>query len=135
MFTVSGKQFDVDAFLRLVSLKSQVSWHVGDTLHRKRPSEWSGFTLTASEAGFDDVWQQINDAIEFLKQHEADLARIVAFSGVDECLLDFGVEDRDVIHQADYFPAELLRLAGNLNIGLRVSRYPRTPDDAEVEGS
>ncbi len=135
MFRVAGKQFAVDIFLQLVRLKPSMIWRLEETSYKGRPIESSGFALVASEAAFDDVWQQIDDVIAFLKHHETDLALINTFPGVEECLLDFGIENRDVAHQADYFPAELLRLAGNLNIGLSISRYPLTPDDAEIEGS
>lgn len=132
MFRVSGKLFDVDRFLQLVRLKPSMVWRLEETPYKGRPIESSGFSLVASGAAFDDVWQQIDDVIAFLKHHETDLALINTFPGVEEYLFDFGIEDRDVSHQADYFPAELLRLAGNLNISLVISRYPRTPDDAEI---
>ncbi len=131
MFRVSGKLFDVDRFLQLVHFKPNHIWRVRET--PQQTLEWSGFVLTASEAEFDNIGQQIEDVIAFLHQHEANLALLATFPGVDERLLDLGIEDRDVAHQADYFPAELLRLAGNLNINLIISRYPRIPNNAEIE--
>ncbi|GBF03885.1 hypothetical protein DAERI_010057 [Deinococcus aerius] len=112
------------------------SW--GDRLkldeHRGRRMEWSGFFLVTSEAEFDDLDGQIDDTIAFLKRYAAELAPLADFPGVDVCELDFGIEDRDVAHQADAFPAELLRLAGNLNIGLVVSRYPQLEGSCSTPG-
>lgn len=79
--------------------------------------------MVASEAGMDNVLQQIKDAIHFLKINHDELAKLQAFPGAETVCLDFGIEDRDVGLQCDRFPPELLRLAGNLGIGIEITRY------------
>lgn len=80
--------------------------------------------MIASKAGFTEVDQQLDDAIDFLNRHEKALQQLAAYSGVEDAVLDFGIEDRDVGAQADYFRPELLLAMGRLKIGLVVSRYP-----------
>ncbi|UQN06285.1 hypothetical protein [Deinococcus sp. QL22] len=97
-----------------------------------RTPHWSGFTLRASDAKFSDPTQQMDDAMDFLKRYERELAVLATFPGVDTRDLDFGIEDRDVGIQGDVFPSELLLLMGRLNINLGISRFPRLlKDDAE----
>ncbi|MEO6908014.1 MAG: hypothetical protein ABI210_09010 [Abditibacteriaceae bacterium] len=72
----------------------------------------------------DNPQQQIEDAIAFLKTNHDELVRLKNFTGAETVCLDFAIEDRDVAVQYDYFPPALLRWAGNLNIGIEVSRYP-----------
>jgi hypothetical protein len=63
-------------------------------------------------------------AIAFLKANQVELEQL----GIERIDLDFGIQDRDVAVQGDYFPPELLRLAGNLNIGIEVTRYPQVDE-------
>ena len=79
-----------------------------------------------SEAEFSNPEQQLRDATEFLDRFAEALKLLAEFQGVQDAVLDFGIEDRDTGVQADYFPPRLLRLAGTLNVGLVVSRYPRS---------
>ena len=72
----------------------------------------------------DDVLQQIEDAISFLKSNQKELAKLLEFPGADTNYIDFAIEDRlDVGLQCDRFPPELLRLAGNLGIGIEIERW------------
>lgn len=98
---------------------------------QKNPDTISGFNLRVSEAEFSDLNQQQSDALAFLQKYERELKLLAAFPRVEDVVLDFGVEDRDVAAQADYFPPDLLCRMGLLNIGLVISRYPR--DEPVVE--
>ena len=73
----------------------------------------------------DNFEQQIQDAITFLKRYQPELDELQKFLGVESVYLDFGVESRDVFVQTERFPPELLRLAGDLDIAIEVSRYCR----------
>ena len=67
---------------------------------------------------------QVADAVRFVEQNQAELARLVAFPGVEKVSLDFGIEERDMAAQSERFPANLLRVMGNLGIWLEFTLYP-----------
>ncbi|MBD2098585.1 hypothetical protein H6F90_26295 [Trichocoleus sp. FACHB-591] len=123
MFRATGFDFAVDKFLQQSTLIPDSVWHRGEHRLAKRVHEGSGFSMVASQADMSNPQQQVEDAIAFLKANQVELERLQKFSGVERICLDFGIEDRDVAVQCDYFPPELLRLAGNLNIGIEVTRY------------
>ena len=103
-------------------------WHKGEIQFKARVRKNSGFSVVASEADFDNIKKQIKDAIAFLQRNAEELKRLKNYPEVEEPVLDFGIEDRDVAVQCDYFPAQLLFLAGNLGIGLEISRYPQSEE-------
>jgi hypothetical protein len=76
-----------------------------------------------SRAAFTNFKRQVTDAIKFLARHRSALRRLRGATGVEDMTLDFGVADRDVAAQFDYFPPELLAAAGSIGIGIEVSRY------------
>ena len=87
----------------------------------------SSVNVTVSNADFADCQSQVDDAIAFLRQNKEKLLLLNAVTAT----LDFGVELRDVAVQTEMFPAELLRLAGGLSIGIEVSIYPRMSNTTE----
>lgn len=77
---------------------------------------------------------QVRDAIAFLRMNRDEIQRAVEFAGVDDARLDFGVFCRmsnDMVAHFDYFPPELLRLAGELELGIEISLYSVSDEDAE----
>ncbi|RYG67881.1 DUF4279 domain-containing protein, partial [bacterium] len=124
MLRVSGENFDVDTFLAQSQLEPNNVWHKGEPRYKNQIRLHSGFSVIASNADMDDPQQQVEEVIVFLKTNQNELAKLRDFPNVEEPILDFGIRDRDVAVQSDRFPAELLHLAGSLNIGLEVSRYP-----------
>src|SRR5687768_6939756 len=115
VFRVSGHDFQVDDFLDQSDLEPYDSWTRGESGLAGRVHESSGFKSLASDAEMTEPDQQITEAIEFLKLHADDLETLQHFPGVEMAWLDFGISDRDTPVNSDYFPPELLRLAGNLN--------------------
>ena len=81
--------------------------------------------LSVSVREFSDLPGQIEDAIHFLSENASELTRLRNFAAVENIELDFPVEDRDTAVQRDFFPAALLSLMGDLQIGMVISRYPR----------
>jgi len=85
-----------------------------------------GFSLLVSDVD-GDLSAQIQDAISFLAANQDSLSKVLANPAVDDSRLDFGynlrISDRMAI-QCDYLPPELLRLAGEVNIGIELSLYP-----------
>ncbi len=124
IFRVGGVDFDVDACLRECKLSPYSVYRKGEA-HGKsgRIRQHSGFGVSVSEGEWDDLRAQIADAITFLKANAEELRKLMDFPGIDGRTLDFPVEDRDVGVQCDIFPAELLRLARNLEIDIEISRY------------
>ncbi|GAA4007353.1 hypothetical protein GCM10022631_19010 [Deinococcus rubellus] len=142
MLRAVGAEFEVDAFLRRSRFSPMKVWRRGEKLSSRRgdaePGQelkhgQSGFAALASAAPFRQPAQQASDAELFLKRHEAALSALADCPGVDAILLDFGIEDRPLgLYSSDtqtsYFPPELLRQMGKLNIGLVITRYPETAD-------
>jgi hypothetical protein len=83
----------------------------------------SGFTVVVSEASGGNFARQIRDAVEFLRRHQEELARLMKCAGLEDARLDFGVSRKDGFLQSSYLPPELLRLAGGLGIGVEISIY------------
>jgi len=78
---------------------------------------------------FGNLRKQIKDAVAFLKDNNnsKQLSILAKYPGVEGLDLDFGVnrKDCDKFPVKWYnFPPDLLRLAGNLGIGLEITFYP-----------
>ena len=124
-----GTNFAVDEFLSKSKLKPIVVARRGHPQYpNSRPSSQvpdnSGFHVDVSDAEFSQLQTQIEDAVQFLKKNNEELARLVAFPGVDRIALDFGIEERDVAAQSENFPPNLLSAAGSLGIWLAFTLYP-----------
>lgn len=134
MLRVSGADFDVDQYLAQVEMSAVVlkarRKGTRDRPGQKMVYEFSDVNMLVSNHEFSEVDAQIEDALTFLQTYAAELCLLATYSGVEDIVFDFGIEDRDVVAQADYFPPELLQRMGELRIGLVVSRYPR-----DVEGN
>jgi hypothetical protein len=118
-----GTGFDVKAFLATSPLRGKAAIQQRDEAVPAPRSERAGFDVRVSEADFDDLATQIDDALEFLDTHEDELRRLAGFPGVDSVALDFAVSWRNVAVQTDSFPPELLWRAGALDISLDISHY------------
>lgn len=129
VFRVTGKQFDPDAFLAVSGLSADRVFHADPTSPVGKRGDVSGFTIFVSNASWASVSGQVPDAIRFLRDHETVLATLRSTPGIDDMLLDFPVDLRidrkNVMAQCDYFPPELVSLAGALGFGIELSVYPR----------
>lgn len=81
-----------------------------------------------SDREFEDLSGQVEDALEFLKQHSDDLLSLMASSAKGS--LDFAVSIPSQGFAARSFPAPLVVAAGALGLGLDLTEYPRNEDDA-----
>jgi hypothetical protein len=124
-----GSDFAVDDFLSTSTLKPIVIARRGQPQYPNIsttsaiPND-SGLHIVASEADFSEVNVQIADSIYFLEQNSSELARLIAFPGVERVSLDFGIEERETAAQRECFPPELLRIAGNLGVWIEFTLYP-----------
>ena len=133
VFRVEGDRLDIDALLEKITLEPYRLWRKGEPRYWKYPDgkkyECSGACFSASEAEMSEFNVQVEDAIAVLKTHQRDIEVIVSFPGVEDPELDFGIELKRDFLNCDYLPAELLRLAGSLNIAIELSHYAPTDED------
>jgi hypothetical protein len=123
---VSGKQFAARSYARRTTLPV-VGFYVKGEPPRTKPNgkkhATSRVIIEVSRADFTNLKRQVRDAVKFLTRHRLALRRLKRITGVEDFTLDFGVADRDVAAQFDYFPPDLISAAGSLGIGIEVSRY------------
>jgi len=84
----------------------------------------TGANHCISDAGFDNFELQKKDAINYLITNRIQIIKIQELKGLKSLYLDFGIEQRDVAMQCDSFPPKLIKLAGELNLGIEISLYP-----------
>ena len=135
----SGVDFAVDEFLAGSAISPIAVFRRGEPrLPASQPEgpklSASGLHIVVSDADFSKLRVQIEDAIHFLEQNRSELARLVAFPGVGNVSLDFGIEERGVAAQSEHFPPNLLRIAGNLGIWLKFTLYPSQRTDDAIPG-
>jgi hypothetical protein len=129
--SASGKQFDVDTFLEDSSFDPEVVHYYGDqTRLPGRVCESSGFALDINDV-FGQLTVQIPSAIQFLRDQQQELRRLTEFPGVTDVRIVFTYCPGNVATRDEYFPPELVRLAGSLSIGIGLSIYPGDFDPAE----
>lgn len=128
LLRVCGKEFVVDDFTCKSELPFYAIWRQGEPKTKTRMHTHSGFSLVVSDAAFDNPKQQIEDAIVFLRKHEKQLKSLQSIVEVEDMFLDFGIEEREAAIQCDHFPAQLLKLAGDLGLDLEVSRYAKASE-------
>ena len=80
-----------------------------------RRYEEAYLSFDVSEADFDQLPQQFEEATSFLKKHEAD---VVVLASAGEAVLDFGYEPRDVSVQVDRLPRDLVELEAVFKVKL-----------------
>jgi hypothetical protein len=116
-------EFDFDSHLKPTTVHRK-----GDFDFRKLKIKKSQILFTASNADNSDLSKQIKDAIKFLKKNEIYLKTICLNKKIEYSALDFSFNSRinrkTVAVQHDYFPSELVRLAGNLNIAIWLTQWP-----------
>ena len=133
VFRVTGKEFDADKYLTLSGLTAIRVFHAGEPRFKSQPegkrNQVSGFNVGVSDASWEGVQAQVEDAIAFLKEHEDAITMLRSAAGVESMSLDFPVDLRidrvNIMTQFDYFPPELVSCAGALGLGIEISVYPR----------
>ena len=121
---VSGLDFDVDRYLKGGPFKAISVFRKGQIPHKDNPTRQprpdSGFIAIVSEDREPGLSQQFKDALAFLAEHEKEFGRLKD-CGVDNMLLDFGLEVGDKIQQSGYMPPELILALGRFRMGLTFS--------------
>ena len=123
-----GTKFDVDRFLSKSNLRPCEVWHKGDSRLDGRDggvTKHSGMIIEVSDNDWDDLDLQIRRAMRFLKRHESEIHRLSSSSTVQAAFLDFGVKRKsEGLMQGAYLPADLIKHAGRVGVGIRVTAYP-----------
>jgi hypothetical protein len=126
MIKISGADLDIDKLLVNTTLIVDKSYHRGEQrqkINPKKLNKESGASFIVSLAYFDEFEAQKNGARIFLSDNREAIRKIMAWPGVDGACLDFGIKKRDVAVQVDCLDSELLKLAGDLGIGIELSQY------------
>jgi len=123
---VRSKLASFAKYLKMSRLPSYQSHEKGEISRYGKPYSDYGFSCIVSEKEWTDFEGQIEDAIRFLREHEDELRNLLGKYELDDIRLDFPFSshlDEDCIAQFDYLPPELLKLAGNIGIGIELSHY------------
>ena len=125
MLRASGRDFEPDEFAKDSDLSIRES-------HRKGKPRLNGtlhddgyIGVLVSDSSGDDIDGQVDDAVAFLRQHQDELKRLVSFPGVEDIRLDFSrlfYSDTQVC-QYNFFAPKLIRLMGELGLGIELSTY------------
>ncbi len=132
----SGKHFDVDAYMMKSKLKPCLVYHRGEPILKKtnpKKYKWagSGINVVVSNASFENFRRQIRDAIQFLIKNRTEIRKLIKYEGVEGVELDFPTSHNSQKFYQDYFfPAELIALASQLGLELRISEYPEANEKA-----
>ena len=134
----SGVNFNVDSFIASIPLQIDSMWRKGEkrfpnSTTNKKINESSGIRIVASEAGFSEWPQQIEDVISFLQTNLENLRRLSSFPGLEWLVLDFGAEICPPGWSSFTFPPALLSLSGQAGISVCLSVYP-ADNAAETNG-
>ena len=134
---VTGNELDLDECLGSGEFEPDNVYRKGEPRVKQRPggpvNDHNGFTIMVSDSGGDRVSLQIGDARRFLEGNKSKLRDLTAREDVEAVYLDFGwdfpVGENVAFAQFNHFPPELLRLCGELNIGIEVSVYASEDTD------
>jgi len=129
---IGGERFSADSFVATSSLVPIAVFRKGESkAGTKRLAKSDGVNIDVSRADGASLPEQIDDAMKFLRLHEAELTRLRDDLGRDAMALDFGLWDKatdDRPWSRYSLPSELLRLAGELGIEIELSFYGREID-------
>lgn len=100
----------------------------------KRKRTTNGVHINISDASWNNLQVQIDDAEQFLEEHHEALLHLHHFPGVEEMSLDFPANQRiglDSLTQFEHFPPSLIRAAAKYNMAIELSIYPCEKTDAK----
>ena len=104
----------------------------GEVLTSKRLCEKYRISFGVSDREWDDFEGQISDTVSFLEKYYAQIQELFATHSITDAFLDFPLWSRlgeNIVNQNDYIPRELIKLAGELNIGICMAIYVQNAFD------
>ena len=127
------KKDSLDNLLKGRSIEIDSIWNEGDLKFKTKPDkgtlDTTGFTVCLSDADFDEFDLQKREVTKFLKANLEELKCILLSSDVLKAKIDFGIYQRDVVVQSDYFDPDLIKLCASLSLGVELSQYPPCEED------
>jgi hypothetical protein len=124
VFVASGLNFDVDRYLAGGAFKAMSVFRKGEIPPKnnpeRKPRPDSGFVVLVSDDPQPNLSKQFADALRFLVEHQAELKAVKAV-GVDNMLLDLGMQAGNQVTQAEYLPPELIAALARLGMGVMFS--------------
>jgi len=121
------------AFSKETDLPVYSCWDKGEPITKKKLSTNNRISLDVSQKEWDDFKGQVSDAIMFLEKYSAQIKRLFATHLVIDAYLDFPLWsrlDENIVNQNDHIPRELVRIAGELNIGIEMAIYSQDAFDS-----
>lgn len=92
-----------------------------------------GFSCDVSNREWNDFNGQVEDAISFLNTYLPELKKLSAQYDIDDIRLDFPIESRlmkmDLFSQCDYLPPEIIKLSGEIGLGIEMSQYQPSAEE------
>lgn len=131
---VSSKNKSFSSFLEKTQFPHYMTHEKAEQYtHRQASHVDYGFSSVVSDADFDYLPEQIQDAIEYLTKYQSVLRELITNHEISDIVLDFPYTCRllskNTITQSDSLPADLLKLAGYLGIRIEMSLYPPSLDE------
>ena len=104
----------------------------GEAITTNKLSEEFRISFDVSEKEWDDFNGQVSDAISFLEKHYTQIKELFVTHLITDAYLDFPLWsrlDESIVNQNDHIPRELIKLAGELNIGIEMAIYSQNAFD------
>jgi hypothetical protein len=104
----------------------------GEALTSKQLCEEYRISFDVSDKEWDDFEGQVRDAILFLETLNAQIKKLFSTYSITDAYLDFPLWsrlDENIVNQNDHIPRELVKLAGELNIGIEMAIYAQNAFD------
>ncbi len=126
---ISGKRFDVDNFIIGWRIKPSAVHRKGDLRSKSRNEKVTTpqIIYDISDKGFNDLKGQVNETTKFLKRNKKHLQSLSTYKTIENISIDFAFDSRvgrrKVGVQIDYLPADLIRLCGDLGIGIILTQW------------
>lgn len=137
---ISGVSLDVDLMMSgsgCGHIPYQIWWKGEAGMFTDEVRADSGVNFLASEGNLDDFAAQVKDALAFMEENAALVAKMAKFSGVQMAVLDFGISRSDgPTAQFCRLPPRLVQLVASAMLALEISYYAAQalrPDPAIVE--
>lgn len=126
--SIIGVKLDIDTFVKKSQIDGFKKSYKGEPINavNSRVSKYSFVSIVTSDADFNDIIGQINDTLMFLEKYRENLKHIATTEGIDYATINFGVDStisEDSLTQNFYFPIELVKICGELGIGIELSIY------------
>jgi len=119
-----------ESFSKITDIPIYSFYNKGERKNEKTDDIHTDFRISfdVSEKEWDDIEGQIDDAILFLNKYKEQIKDLLTRHSISNVYLDFALWSRlydNVVNQNDYLPRELVKIAGELNIGIEMGIYAK----------